>query len=110
MKLIKSTITSIVCASMLVPVLPLAGGQAAPVRKTTIDTQSGVTLARGPGWGVGALIGGLVGGALIASAIREGRADDRDIRHCAADFRSFDPRTGTYINRDGEVRGCHYLR
>jgi hypothetical protein len=106
----KSTIASLVCASLLVPALPLASAQAAPVAKTTINKDSDVTRIGGRGWGVGALIGGIVGGALIASAIREGRADDRDIRRCEEDFRSFDPRTGTYINRYGEERVCPYLR
>ncbi len=32
------------------------------------------------------------------------------MEHCAADFRSFDWRTGTYINRYGEERVCPYLR
>jgi hypothetical protein len=109
-KLFKSTIASLVWASLLVPALPLAGANAAPVAKTTINRDGGITLARGRGWGVGALIGGIVGGALIASAIREGRADDRDMRRCEEDFRSFDPRTGTYINRYGEERICPYLR
>ncbi len=40
-----------------------------------------------------ALFGGIIAGALIATAIREGRADDRDMRRCDRDFRGFDPRT-----------------
>lgn len=107
---VKSTIASIVCASMLVPMLPLAGAYAAPVAKTAIAKQSDVTLTGGRGWGVGALIGGIVGGALIATAIREGRADDRDMRRCARDFPGFSYRTGTYITRYGDERVCPYLR
>jgi hypothetical protein len=29
---------------------------------------------------------------------------------CDRDFRGFDPRTGTYIDRYGEERVCPYLR
>ncbi len=113
MNLVKSTIASLVCASLLVSMLPLAAAHAAPVAKTTISKESDITLVRRGGrggWGAGALIGGLIAGGLIAAAISEGRADDRAMRHCAEDFRSFDPRTGTYINRYGEERVCPYLR
>jgi len=98
---------------MLVPMLPLAAVQAAPVARTTISKEGDVTLVRGrggPGWGVGALIGGLVAGTLIAAAVSEGRADDRDMRRCARDFPHFSYRTGTWINRYGEERVCPYLR
>jgi hypothetical protein len=106
----KSTIASLVCASLMVPALPFAGASAAPVAKSAISgTGNGVTLV-GRGWGPGALIGGLIAGTLIAASIREGRADDRDMRRCAEDFRGFDPRSGTYINRYGEERVCPYLR
>lgn len=107
---IKSSIAALVCASVLAPTLPLAGAQAAPVGKMTIAKDSDVTLARGPGWGVGALFGGIIAGTLVAAAIREGRADDRDMRACARDFPDFSWRRGTYINRYGEERVCPYLR
>ena len=48
--------------------------------------------------------------ARVAAAITDHRARHEDMEHCAADFRSFDWRTGTYINRYGEERVCPYLR
>jgi hypothetical protein len=111
MKRTKSTIAALVCASLLTPALPAVQAAAAPVGKTTISkTNDGVTLVGRRGWGPGALFGGIIAGALIATAIREGRADERDMRRCDEDFRGFDPRTGTYINRYGEERICPYLR
>ena len=107
----KSTIAALVCASLVTPTLPLAQAVAAPVGKTAITKSTeGVTLVGRRGWGPGALFGGIIAGALIATAIREGRADDRDMRRCDRDFRGFDPRTGTYINRYGDERICPYLR
>jgi len=64
----------------------------------------------GWGWGPGALIGGIVGGALIASAVSEHRADHVDMDRCARDFPEFSYRTGTYIARNGTERVCPYLR
>jgi BA14K-like protein len=46
---------------------------------------------------------------VIAPAILEGRATQEAMADCAADFRSFDARTGTYVTRQGEVRVCPYL-
>lgn len=109
-KLFKSAIAAIVCAGLLVPSLPLASAHAAPLGKINITKASPVDLVHRRGWGVGALIGGIVGGALIAAAIREGRAEEADLRACERDYRSFDRRTGTYINRYGEERICPYLR
>lgn len=107
----KSTIASLVCASLLVPALPFAGASAAPLAKTAISKAGeGITLVGRRGFGPGAIIGGLIVGGLIAASIREGRADDRDMRRCEEDFRGFDPRSGTYINRYGEERVCPYLR
>ena len=109
----KSTIAALVCASLLTPALPAVQALAAPLGKTAITKSSDdVTLVGRRGWGpgAGALIGGLIVGGLIAASIREGRADDRDMRRCDEDFRGFDPRTGTYINRYGEERICPYLR
>ena len=112
MKRMRSTITSIVCASLLLPVLPLSQAAAAPFGKPAITLgDSHLTpVRRGRGWGPGALFGGIIAGALIATAISEGRADDRDMRRCDRDFRGFDPRTGTYIDRYGDERVCPYLR
>jgi hypothetical protein len=107
----KSMIGSAVCASLLMSALPLASAGAAPIGLPAIkNSDTGVTLVGRRGWGPGALFGGIVAGALIAAAISEGRAEDRDMRRCARDFRGFDPRSGTYINRYGEERVCPYLR
>ena len=110
MKRLRSGVASLVCASLLAPTLPLAGAQAASLAKPTVREPSGITFVRGPGWGVGALFGGIIGGALVAAAISEHRADERDMRRCARDFPDFSWRTGTYINRYGEERVCPYLR
>src|SRR5688572_30559677 len=81
-----SAIAPLVCASLSLPALPVAQAIAAPVAKTTIiKTDDGVTLVGRRGWGPGALFGGIIAGALIATAIREGRADDRDMRRCDED-------------------------
>jgi hypothetical protein len=47
---------------------------------------------------------------IIAPAILEGRATEEAITRCAAEFRSFDARTGTYVAYGGEVRICPYLQ
>lgn len=60
------------------------------------------------GWGPG-IVGGLVAGALIAGAIREGRADDADFARCRDRYRSFDRASGTYLGSDGERHVCPYL-
>jgi BA14K-like protein len=63
----------------------------------------------GPGPGVAILGGVIVGGALVAAAIAERRAEAAAMHRCAVEFRSFDPRGGTFIDRYGEVRVCPYL-
>jgi hypothetical protein len=61
-------------------------------------------------WGPGPVLGGIIiGGALVAAAIAEHRASASAMRACARDFRSFDPRSGTFIDRDGVARVCPYL-
>jgi BA14K-like protein len=47
--------------------------------------------------------------AIIAPAILEDRASEEAMAQCAAEFRSFDARTGTYVVYGGEVRVCPYL-
>ena len=64
----------------------------------------------GWGWGPGALFGGIIGGALIASAVSEHRANRVDMDRCARDFPEFSYRTGTFIDRRGVERVCPYLR
>jgi len=83
----------------------IANAQEAAVRKVDWRGHGG-----GWGWGPGALIGGIVGGALIASAVAEHRADRSDMERCARDFPEFSYRTGTYIDRRGNERVCPYLR
>ena len=64
---------------------------------------------QGPGAGIAILGGVILGGALVASAIAEHRVSGRDMRRCSDDFPNFDPRSGTYEARDGEIRVCPYL-
>ena len=64
----------------------------------------------GSGINPGVIIGGIIVGALVAEAIRQGRATDSAMSRCAAQYRSFDHETGTYVGFDGKVRVCPYLR
>lgn len=65
---------------------------------------------RGWGWGWAPIAGAIViGGAITAAAVAERRAAAADMRRCALEFPSFEPRTGTYVNGAGEVRVCPYL-
>lgn len=113
----------VICAGLLAPSLPMMPASAAPLPKPGITTPGDITYVdrrgrrggryyynrrRGPSGA--AIVGSIIAGALIAAAIREGRARDADVRRCEEDFYSFDPRTGTYINRRGEERVCPYLR
>ncbi len=69
------------------------------------------------GGGVGPFLGGLAAGVIIggaASGYGSGTAgvvggDDAYAR-CSAQFRSFDPSTGTYTTYGGETRVCPYLQ
>lgn len=109
----RTTIAVLVALSLVLP----TAAQAAPaslgvVGATKAETQTLVEPVhrRHRGHGAAALIGGIVAGALIAGAIREGRASEYDMDRCAEDFRSFDPETGTIINRYGDEVVCPYLR
>ena len=61
---------------------------------------------RGPGagLGIGLATGALIGGA-IASQGAYARARDADA-YCASRFRSYDPRSGTYLGYDGRRHAC----
>lgn len=63
------------------------------------------------------LVGGLILGAAAASAANQARqpqvyyapgpaADPNWISYCSAKYRSFDPRTGTYLGYDGLRHPC----
>jgi hypothetical protein len=117
---LRSSIACIVCASLVVPLLPATNAGAAPLPKPGISADDAIVLVdrrgRGRGYrrgnrGMGAagIIGAIIAGTIIAAAIREGRADERDIERCDEDFPDFDPRTGTYIDRYGDERVCPYL-
>ena len=62
---------------------------------------------RGGGGGVGAAIGagvaiGIIGGAIAADQARRSNAVD----YCLSRYRSYDPRSGTYLSNDGYRRPC----
>ena len=126
MRLIRSILVPVLCASLIAPAFYAVTASAAPLPKPGITNGEKITKVqrRGRGWrrgygyrrgpyrrgyGAGALIGGIIVGTIIAAAIRERRAGDDDMRRCAYEFRSFDPVTGTYITYEGEERVCPYL-
>jgi hypothetical protein len=115
---LRSIVASVVCASLVVPVLPATHAAAAPLPKPIFSAGDSIVLVdrrgrhrhRGNrGMGAAGIIGAIIAGTIIAAAIREGRADERDIERCDEDFPDFDPRTGTYIDRYGDERVCPYL-
>jgi hypothetical protein len=62
------------------------------------------------GYGYGLpLAAGIATTVIVAGAVRENRGRPSDFERCAAQFRSFNPRTGTYTTFAGEVRICPYL-
>jgi hypothetical protein len=120
-KFSKSIAAAVAAASMVATVAVSQQASAAPfVSGAVANAQTASTVKvgwhrggwhrGGWGWGPGALIGGIVGGALIASAISEHRAAPRDMDRCARDFPDFSYRTGTFIDRRGVERVCPYLR
>jgi hypothetical protein len=119
MKFRKSIAAAIAAASVVANVAIVEQASAAPLVSGSIasaQSQSNVSKVGwhhhrgGWGWGPGALFGGIIGGALIASAVSEHRADRVDMDRCARDFPEFSYRTGTFIDRRGNERVCPYLR
>jgi ABC-type phosphate transport system substrate-binding protein len=66
--------------------------------------------------GVGPFLGGLAAGAIIGGAASgygsgtAGAVGGDAYARCSAQFRSFDPSTGTYTTYGGETRVCPYLQ
>jgi hypothetical protein len=56
----------------------------------------------GPGLGAGIAAGAIIGGAVAAS---QARANDA-VAYCSQRFRSYDPRSGTYLGYDGYRHPC----
>lgn len=118
----KPFIVSVLCASLALPALPVPSASAAPLPSGIHADSGNVVLVdrrgrgrrhhrrHGNGNGAAALFGAIIAGTLIAAAVREGRADEHDLRRCDEDFPDFDYETGTYINRYGDERICPYLR
>lgn len=113
----KSIAVAIAAASMVASVAVSEQAAAAPLVSGIVGAAqadgavSKVDWHRGGwGWGPGALFGGIIGGALIASAVSEHRASRVDMDRCARDFPEFSYRTGTFIDRRGVERVCPYLR
>jgi hypothetical protein len=127
MRRLRRALIPVLAAGLMAPALPASLAAAAPLPGPVVsDSHGGVTLVRdrrgrghrhhrrrhrgGDGWGAAGIIGAIVAGTIIAAAIQEGRADERDMERCAEEYRSFDWETGTYITYDGEERICPYLR
>ncbi|HML30626.1 MAG TPA: hypothetical protein PKE16_17660 [Hyphomicrobium sp.] len=108
--LIAATMTATFAATEQASAAPFGAGVPALAKDIGAITHVYWRGHGGWGWGPGALVGGLIGGALIAAAISEHRAGPRDMDRCARDFPDFSYRTGTYIDRRGVERVCPYLR
>jgi len=79
---------------------------------------------RGGGWGWGGAAAGLAAGAIIGGAIAANSApyyyppgyyaapapgyvvDEDAVAYCSQRYRSYDPRSGTYLNNDGNRYPC----
>jgi hypothetical protein len=86
------------------------GSQRRDVTSVDYRGRGGYGRGHGRGYGgVGILGGLLIGGVIVAAAVAEHRASGDSMRRCARGYPSFDPRSGTYVSRDGAVRVCPHL-
>ncbi|MFT3731383.1 MAG: hypothetical protein QM780_08165 [Hyphomicrobium sp.] len=108
--LIVATLATSLAVTEQAAAAPFGAGVSGVAKDAGTVTHVGWRHGPGWGWGPGALVGGIIGGALIAAAISEHRAAPRDMDRCARDFPDFSYRTGTYIDRRGVERVCPYLR
>jgi hypothetical protein len=129
----KSAATILIAASLgslatVTSAAPMAGALA--VRNAAPASVETVRWGRGWGWGLGGLAAGaIIGGALAApyyygSGYYYGApyypapayygpppgyyadAPDGDVSYCMQRFRSYDPRSGTYMGNDGHRHPC----
>jgi hypothetical protein len=104
------------------------GQPAAMARPASDLTEQVYWRGRGWGWGGGAFVGGLAAGALIGGAIAAPYyygspyyygpryapvpayapppEDDGAVSYCMQRFRSYDPRSGTFLGNDGQRHPC----
>lgn len=62
---------------------------------------------RGGGNGAAALGIGIAAGAILGGAIAASQAQaNQNASYCAQRYRSYDPRSGTYLNNDGNRYPC----
>jgi len=106
---------SLPAAAAGLPTVPAIAGASAS-QAVPVDYWQHRHRGWGGGWGGGdgiglGIIGGIIiGGALMANAVAEHRADDRAMHACARDFPDFNWHNGTFVDNYGHVRICPYLQ
>ena len=116
--LLASGIPALTSAASAAPLgEPLAIAKAVPAVTQTVQWRG-----RGWGWG-GAAVGGLVAGAIVGCAIAAGAPygpgyygpppaayygppPGDAVSYCMQQYRSYDPRSGTYLGYDGYRHPC----
>ncbi len=61
---------------------------------------------RDDGAAAAGLLGGLFLGAIIANQAQQQQQSQRSVEYCMQRFRSYDPRSGTYMGYDGYRHSC----
>ena len=129
----KSAATILIAASLgslatVTSAAPMAGALA--VRNAAPASVETVRWGRGWGWGLGGLAAGAIIGGALAAPYYYGPgyyygapyypapayygpppgyyadAPDGDVSYCMQRFRSYDPRSGTYMGNDGHRHPC----
>jgi hypothetical protein len=116
MSLLKNLMVTALSAAMIVTIVPVTGfdvASAQPVFRRPPPPGGGPGFRRPPpprrqnnGAAAGAAFG-ILAGALIGSAIQQQQQQySNAIAWCASRYRSYDPRTQTYIGYNGRVYRC----
>ena len=61
---------------------------------------------RGGGNNDGAIAAGILGGLFLGAIIANESQRSRDVEYCIQKYRSYDPRSGTYLGYDGYRHAC----